>query len=76
MARAPRKSNAAESAPTLENGKVRRRRRNRKPQERRSAGAPGSALPPPRQTNASRRRREYLTPDEIEKVLKGCGQAG
>lgn len=52
------------------------RRRNRKPQERRSAGALGSPLPPPRQTNASRRRREYLTPDEIEKVLKACGQVG
>lgn len=76
MARAPRKSAAAESAPTLENGKVRSRRRNRKPLERRSRATPGSPTPPPRQTNASRRRREYLTPEEIEKVLKACGQVG
>ncbi|MGC1344994.1 MAG: hypothetical protein WA863_02575 [Methyloceanibacter sp.] len=33
-------------------------------------------LPPPRQTNASRRRREFLTPDEIEKVLQACGKTG
>lgn len=76
MARAPRNVAGTSSAPTLENGKVTARRRNRKPQERRSAGGPTSPLPPPRQTNASRRRREYLTPDEIEKVLKACGQVG
>lgn len=63
-------------SPTLEIGKVGPRRRNRKPQERRSAGAPGAPLPPPRQTNASRRRREFLTPEEIEKVLKASGQVG
>jgi hypothetical protein len=43
------------------------------------AGLPGSPkggdlvaplpLSPPRATNASRRRREYLTPDEIAKIL-------
>ena len=64
------------SGPTLLNGKVSARRRNRKPLERRSAGGPGSPLPPPRQTNASRRRREYLTPDELDRVLKACGQVG
>jgi len=76
MARASKKAATANAAPILENGKVRLRRRNRKPLERRSAGAPGSPLPPPRQTNASRRRREYLTPDELERVLKACGQIG
>ena len=62
--------------PALLNGKVRSRRRNRKPQERRSAGVPGSPLPPPRQTNASRRRREFLTPEEIERLLKASGSCG
>jgi len=76
MAQAPRNAKAPAAAPTLENGKVSSRRRNRKPVERRSAGSPGSPLPPPRQTNASRRRREFLTPDELERVLKASGKVG
>jgi type 1 fimbriae regulatory protein FimE len=76
MAQASKKSAAAESASTLVNGKVAARRRNRKASERRSAGTPGSPLPPPRQTNASRRRREYLTPDEIEKLLQASSKLG
>ncbi|MGA7539006.1 MAG: tyrosine-type recombinase/integrase [Steroidobacteraceae bacterium] len=76
MAKASRKAAAAKSSSTLENGKVTSRRRNRKPLERRSAGTPGSPIPPPRQTNASRRRREYLTPEELERVLKACSQVG
>ena len=76
MAKASKKSAAADSAPTLVNGKVAARGRNRKASGRRSAEAPGSPLPPPRQTNASRRRREYLTPDEIEKLLQASSKLG
>src|ERR1019366_4957625 len=76
MAKVSRKPAAANSAPTLVNGKVRLRRRNRRPQETLSRGTPGSPLPPPRQTNASRRRREYLTPDEIEKLLQASSKLG
>jgi len=76
MAKASKKSAAAESASTLVNGKVAARGRNRKASERRSAAAPHSPLPPPRQTNASRRRREYLTPDEIEKLLQASAKLG
>jgi len=60
----------------LENGKVASRRRNRKPLERRARSTPGSPIPPPRQTNASRRKREYLTPDEVEKLLQASGKLG
>ena len=70
------KSAAAQPPPTLVNGKVAARGRNGKASERRSAGAPGSPLPPARQTNASRRRREYLTPDEIEKLLQASAKLG
>jgi integrase len=76
MVKAPRKSAAAESAPTLVNGKVASRRRNRKPLERRARSTPGSPLPPPRQTNASRRKREYLTPDEVDKLLQASAKLG
>jgi type 1 fimbriae regulatory protein FimB/type 1 fimbriae regulatory protein FimE len=76
MAQTSGKQAAGKSAPTLVNGKVASRRRNRKPVERRSAGTPGSPLPPARQTNASRRKREYLTPDEVEKVLQASGKLG
>src|ERR1019366_4587299 len=76
MAKVSRKPAAANSAPTLVNGKVRLRRRNRRPQETLSRGTPGSPLPPPRQTNASRRRREYLTPDEIDKLLQASSKLG
>jgi type 1 fimbriae regulatory protein FimE len=62
--------------PTLLNGKVVPGGRNRKPVEQRSAGAPGSPLPPPRQSNASRRKREYLTPDEVEKLLQASSKLG
>jgi integrase len=62
--------------PTLLNGKVTSRGRNRKPLERSAASTLGSPLPPRRQSNASRRRREFLTPDEIERLLKTCGQVG
>ena len=74
MAKAPRKTAASELAPTLVNGKVRLRRRNRKPLERRSAGTPHSPLPPRRQSNASRRKREYLIPDEVEKLLQASAK--
>jgi len=76
MAKASGKAAAGKSAPTLVNGKVAPRRRHRKPVERRSAGTPGSPLPPARQTNASRRKREYLTPDEVEKVLQASSKLG
>ena len=43
---------------------------------RRSRGTLTSAIPPRRQTNASRRRREFLAPEEIERLLKASGQVG
>jgi type 1 fimbriae regulatory protein FimE len=76
MAKASKKAAAAEFAPTLVNGKVTSRRRNRKPLERRARSTPGSPLPPRRLPNASRRRREYLTPDEVDKLLQASGKLG
>ena len=76
MAQSPRKTAAAKAPPTLVNGKVRLRRRTRKPVERRSSGGPGPSIPPPRLPNAARRKREYLTPDEVEKVLQAAGKLG
>ncbi len=76
MAQALRKSVAAKSSPTLQNGKDRLRRRNRKPVEPRSRAAPSPAIPPRRTKNLDRRTREYLTPAEVEKVLKASGQVG
>jgi len=60
----------------LENGKVRPRGRNRKASAPRSRAAPSSAIPPRRLSNASRRSREYLTPDEVEKLLQASGKVG
>jgi type 1 fimbriae regulatory protein FimB/type 1 fimbriae regulatory protein FimE len=76
MAKASGKSAAGKTAPILVNGKVASRRRHRKPVERRARSAPGSPLPPARQTNASRRKREYLTPDEVDKLLQASGKLG
>ena len=76
MAKASAKGTASKSAPTLENGKVSSRRRNRKPLEPRARSTPGPSIPPPRQTNASRRKREYLTPDEVEKLLQASAKLG
>jgi len=76
MAKASTKAAAAKSSPTLENGKVTSRRRNRKPLERRSASRPGPSIPPPRLPNSARRRREYLTPEEIEKLLQASSKVG
>lgn len=69
-----RKSKKA--APTLEIGKVRSRRLTRTAAERRSRATPHSPLPPRRLKNAARRQREYLTPEEIEKVLQAAGRLG
>src|SRR5271165_1489805 len=76
MAKSPRKPAAPKRAPTLVNGKVAQKRRNRKPSEPRSRSAPYSALPPRRTSNASRRSREYLTPAEVEKLLKASAKVG
>src|ERR1035441_9967883 len=76
MAKASKKAAAANSAPMLENGKVPSRWRNRKPLQRRSRGTPDSPLPPRRQSNASRRKREYLIPDEVEKLLQASAKLG
>src|ERR1700687_1905180 len=75
-ANASRTKGAAKSAPMLENGKVVSRRRNRKPLERRARSTPDPTIPPPRQTNASRRKREYLTPDEVDKLLQASSKLG
>jgi len=42
----------------------------------RSPATPGSPIPPARQTNVSRRQREYLTPEEVEKLLQASGKLG
>ena len=76
MAKSARKPQPQRQTPTPLNGKVRSARAAGKPQERRSVGAPGSPLPPVRLPNAARRSREYLTPDEVEKVLAAAGKAG
>jgi type 1 fimbriae regulatory protein FimE len=76
MAKSPKKGYVARSAPIPQNGKVRSRRRNRKPSEPTSRAAPYSAIPPRRTSNKSRRQREYLTPDEVDQVLKASGQVG
>lgn len=36
----------------------------------------GKVLPPARQTNAERRPREYLTPKEVDRLIKAAGQLG
>jgi len=64
------------TARTLEIGNVRRRRGNRKGQETLSRGMPTSPLPPRRLKNSARRNREYLTPEEIEKLLQAAGRLG
>ena len=76
MVKASKKAAVPKSAPTLVNGKVASRRGNRKPLRRSLKTTPHSPLPPPRQTNASRRKREYLTPDEVEKVLQAASKLG
>lgn len=76
MAKSPKKKLAVKNSPMLENGKDPSRRRNRKPLARRKRSTRGSPLPPARQTNASRRKREYLTPDEVEKLLQASSKLG
>jgi len=76
MAATPGKPASSNTAPTLVNGKVRSARGHRTAAERRSSGGPGQRIPPPRLTNAARRKREYLTPDEVEKVLQVAGKLG
>src|ERR1700691_1007537 len=76
MAKASRKSDAAKSSPTLENGKVLSSGRNRKALQPRSRAAPSPAIPPRRTSNLDRRTREYLTPGEVEKVLQASSKVG
>ena len=47
-----------------------------RPRSRDLEGPLRSPLPPRRVTNAARRAREYLTPDEVEKLLTAAGKAG
>src|SRR5450759_1660072 len=67
---------ASKRSPILENGKVPSRQRTTRSSAPRSRSTLGSALPPRRQLNADRRSREYLTPDEVEKVLQAAGRLG
>jgi type 1 fimbriae regulatory protein FimB/type 1 fimbriae regulatory protein FimE len=67
---------ADKPVPIPQNGKVTPKRRTARPAGRRSRATPSPALPPRRQTNASRRSREYLTPAEVERLLKASGQVG
>jgi type 1 fimbriae regulatory protein FimB/type 1 fimbriae regulatory protein FimE len=76
MAASPKKSAAAKSDPTLVNGKVRSPGRNTRPSGPRSRVTPSPTIPPRRVSNASRRSREYLTPDEVEKLLQAAGKIG
>jgi type 1 fimbriae regulatory protein FimE len=76
MVKSPRKKAAPKTSPTLENGKVRSSGRNRNALQPRSRAAPYSAIPPRRVSNASRRSREYLTSDEVEKLLQASGKIG
>jgi integrase len=76
MAKAPRKIAAAKPAPILHIGKVRSNGRNRNALQPRSRSTPDSPLPPRRRSNASRRSREYLTPDEVEKLLQASAKVG
>jgi len=76
MAFPPRNPPSRLPAPTLLNGKVSARGRARKPLERRSGRTPHSPLPPRRTSNASKRSREYLRPEELEKLLKACAGVG
>lgn len=76
MAKSPRKPARAKGAPTLQNGKVASHRGARKAGEPISSTTPSSPLPPRRQANAARRSREYLTPDEVERVLQAAGKSG
>ncbi len=76
MAKTSKKAARRKLAPTLVNGKVGARRRSRTAVRRISNASPALSIPPPRQTNLSRRKREYLTPDEIEKVLQAAGKVG
>jgi type 1 fimbriae regulatory protein FimB/type 1 fimbriae regulatory protein FimE len=74
--KAKKPSAAKKSSPMLVNGKVPLARPPIKAKARRKQSTPDSALPPARQTNASRRKREYLTPDEVEKVLQASSKLG
>jgi len=76
MAKASGKARGARAAPILQNGKVGSRRRNRKAVAPRSRGAPSPSIPPRRQSNLDRRTREYLTPAEVDKLLKASAQVG
>jgi len=76
MAKASGKQAARALAPTLVNGKVPLRGGTLKAPGRRSRSTPGSSIPPRRLSNAARRKREYLTPDEVEKLLQAAGKLG
>jgi len=71
------KKSAPKRTPILENGKVPSRRRHYEAFSAEISIDPWlSPLPPRRQLNADRRSREYLTPDEVEKVLQAAGRLG
>src|SRR5450759_4660468 len=76
MPKSPKKKSAPKNPPTLVNGQVASSGRNKKASAPRSRATLGSPLPPRRQLNADRRSREYLTPDEVEKVLQAAGRLG
>ena len=76
MPKSRKKTSATAAAPTPLNGKVAQKRRPPKASGRQSRATPSSPLPPRRRSNASRRSREYLTPDEVEKLLEASGKVG
>lgn len=76
MSKAPKKPRALKTAPILQNGKVSPRGRDTKASAPRSRGTPSPTLPPRRQSNLDRRSREYLTPEEVEKLLKASSSVG
>ncbi len=76
MAKSAKKSVVSKSAPIPQNGKVPLWGRTVGSSRPRGQAAPSPALPPRRTSNLDRRSREYLTPAEVEKLLKASSQVG
>jgi hypothetical protein len=76
MVKASGKSAASERAPTLVIAKDGSRRRHTKASAPMSRSTPGFSCLRRRHSNAWNRKREYLKPDEVEKVLQAARRLG
>jgi hypothetical protein len=76
MAKASGKSAPSKRSPTLVNAKDGSRRRHTKASAPISRSTPGFSCLRRRHSNAWKRKREYLKPDEVEKILQAAGQLG